>query len=66
MIAFLLKTLARGFAQLINATGAPRLMPAIVWAALVVLASEAAAQLPARDTSANAIINRHFFARQAS
>jgi hypothetical protein len=57
MIAFLLKTMARAFAQLITVTGAPRLMPAIVWAALVVSASEAAAQLPARDTSANAIIS---------
>src|SRR5262245_15951963 len=48
-------TVARGFAQLITVTGAPRLMRATVWAALIVSASEAAAQLPAGDTSANAI-----------
>jgi Rap1a immunity proteins len=55
MNAFLLETKARGFARLITVTGAPRLVRAIVWAALIVSASEAAAQLPAGDTSANAI-----------
>jgi hypothetical protein len=58
MNAFLIQTVAtvaRGFAQLITVTGAPRLMRATVWAALIVSASEAAAQLPPGDTSANAI-----------
>jgi hypothetical protein len=55
MNAFLIQTLARGFAQLITVIGAPRLMRATVWAALIVSASEAAAQLPPGDTSANAI-----------
>ena len=56
MNAFLtVATVARGFAQLITVTGAQRLMRATVWAALIVSASEAAAQLPHGDTSANAI-----------
>ena len=47
MNAFLKHTVARGFAQLrIAITGAPSLMRAAVWVALIVSASEAAAQLP--------------------
>jgi hypothetical protein len=49
MNAFPVQTIACVF-------GAPRLMRAVVWAALIVSASEAAAQLPAGDTSANAIL----------
>jgi Rap1a immunity proteins len=55
MKAFLIRTLARGFAQMITVIGAPRLMRVVIWAGLIVSASEAAAQLPAADTSANAI-----------
>ena len=51
-----IQTISCAFAQLITVTGAPRLMRVVVWAALVVSASEAAAQLPAGDTSANAIV----------
>jgi hypothetical protein len=56
MNAFPIQTIACVFAQLIIVTGAPRLMRAVVWAALIVSASEAAAQLPAGDTSANALL----------
>ena len=56
MKAFPIQTIACPFAQLIVITGAPRLMRVVIWAALIVSASEAAAQLPAGDTSANAII----------
>jgi Rap1a immunity proteins len=55
--AFLMQTITCAFAQLIAITGAPRLMGSIVWAALVMSASGAAAQLPAGDTSANAIFS---------
>ena len=55
MSAFARHTISYVFAQLIIVTCAPRLMRALVWAALIVSASEAAAELPARDTSANAI-----------
>jgi hypothetical protein len=56
MNAFLKHTVvARGFAQVIAITGAPSLMRAAVWVALIVSASEAAAQLPPPgETSANA------------
>ena len=56
MNAFLIQTMARSFAQMID-TAAPRLMRAIVCAALIVSVSEAAAQLRTRDTSANAIFH---------
>src|SRR5262245_66660776 len=56
MNAFPIKTIACAFAQLIIMTGAPRLMRVVIWAALILSASEAAAQLPAGDTSANAIL----------
>jgi hypothetical protein len=49
MNAFPIRTIACVF-------GAPRLMRAVVWAALIASAGEAAAQLPAGDTSANAIL----------
>jgi len=55
MNALLMQTVARTFALLITLTGAPRLVRALIWAALIVSASEAAAQLPTGDTSANAI-----------
>jgi Rap1a immunity proteins len=55
MNAFPIQTIACAFAQLITITGAPRLMRVVIWAALILSASEAAAQLPAGDTSANAI-----------
>ena len=55
MNVFPIQTIACSFAQLIIITGAPRLMRVVIWAALIVSASEAAAQLPAGDTSANAI-----------
>jgi Rap1a immunity proteins len=48
MNAFLIHTIARA----LGLTGAPGL---VMWAALIVSASEAAAQLPTGDTSANAI-----------
>jgi Ssp1 endopeptidase immunity protein Rap1a len=51
----LIQTIARAFALLITLTGPPRLVRAVIWAALIVSASEAAAQLPTGDTSANAI-----------
>ena len=51
MNAFLIQTMARSFAQMID-TAAPRLMRAIVCAALIVSVSEAAAQLRTRDTKA--------------
>lgn len=51
----LMQTIARAFALLISPVGAPRLVRAFMWAALIVSASEAAAQLPTGDTSANAI-----------
>ena len=57
MNAFLIQTMARSFAQMIIDTAAPRLMRAIVCAALIVSVSEAAAQLRTRDTSANAIFH---------
>ena len=57
MNAFLTQTMARSFAQMIIDTAAPRLMRAIVCAALIVSVSEAAAQLRTRDTSANAIFH---------
>ena len=44
MNAFLIHAVARGFAQLIAIAGAPSLMRAAVWVALIVSASEAAAQ----------------------
>jgi hypothetical protein len=55
MNALLMQTSARAFGLLITVTGAPRLVRAFTWAALTVSASEAAAQLPTGDTSANAI-----------
>jgi hypothetical protein len=55
MNAFPIQTIACSFAQLIIITGAPRLMRAVIRAALIVSASAAAAQQPAGDTSANAI-----------
>src|SRR5262245_49980475 len=55
MNACLIETMVRGFAQLIMVTAAPRLIRAIICAALITSTSEAAAQLPAGDTSANAI-----------
>jgi Rap1a immunity proteins len=56
MNAFL-QAIAGAFAELITVTGAPLLMRALVWAALIVSASEAAAQLPAGDIRANAIFS---------
>jgi Ssp1 endopeptidase immunity protein Rap1a len=53
MNAFPTQTIACAFAQLITVTG---LMRVVVCAALIVSASEATAQLPAGDTSANAIV----------
>src|SRR5262245_17285156 len=50
-----MQTIARAFALLTTLAGAPRLVRALIWAALIVSASEAAAQAPALDTSANAI-----------
>ena len=50
-----MQTSDRAFGLLITVTGAPRLVRAFIWAALIVSASEAAAQLPTGDTSANAI-----------
>jgi Rap1a immunity proteins len=55
MRAFLLHTIARAIALLITLTGAPRLVRAVIWAALIVSASEAGAQPLTQDTSANAI-----------
>ena len=55
MNALLMQTIARAFSLLITLTGAPRLVRAFIWAALVVSASEAAAQPPTGDTSVNAI-----------
>src|SRR6266511_3949067 len=57
MNAFLRHAVARAFVLLITLTGAPGLVRAVIviWAALIVSASEAAAQLPTGDTSANAI-----------
>jgi hypothetical protein len=53
MASFLMQTIARAFAQL--TTGALRqIVRAVVWAALIVSASEAAAQQPTDDLSANA------------
>lgn len=45
MNVFPIQTIVGAFAQLITVTGAPHLMRAIIWAALIVSASEAAAQL---------------------
>jgi hypothetical protein len=55
MKAFLMQTIARAFALVITLIGASRLVRVFIWAALIVSASEAAAQLPTGDTSANAI-----------
>jgi hypothetical protein len=55
MNTFLIHAIARAFALLITLTGAPRLVRAVLWAALIVSTSEAAAQLPTKDTSANSI-----------
>jgi hypothetical protein len=53
MASFLMQTIARAFAQL--TTGALRqIVRAVVWAALIVSANEAAAQQPTDDVSANA------------
>src|SRR5262245_21158939 len=55
MNAFLIRIIACAAALPITLTGAPRRARAVRWAALILSASEAAAQLPTGDTSANAI-----------
>ena len=55
MSTLLMQTSDRAFGLLITVSGAPRLVRAFIWAALIVSASEAAAQPPTGDTSVNAI-----------
>jgi Rap1a immunity proteins len=55
MNAFLAQGIARAVALRITLARAPRLVRAFISAALIVSASEAAAQLPSGDISANAI-----------
>jgi hypothetical protein len=55
MNAFLTQGIARAVALRITLARAPRLLRAFISAALIVSASEAAAQLPSGDISANAI-----------
>src|SRR5262245_4073835 len=55
MHAFLIQTMARACAQMITGIASLRPMRAIVCAALMVSASEASAQPPAGDTSANTV-----------
>jgi len=55
MNAFLTQSIARAVAPRITLARAPRLARAFILAALIVSASEAAAQLPAGGVSANAI-----------
>src|SRR5262245_33635364 len=55
MNAFLIQAIARAVALRISLTGAPRQVRAVIWAALILSASEAAAQQPTGDTTANGI-----------
>jgi hypothetical protein len=56
MTAVLIQTIARAFVRLITLISARcQIVRAVVWAALIVSASEATAQQPTEDTSANAV-----------
>jgi Rap1a immunity proteins len=55
MTAFVTQSVARAFAQLVNFTGGGRQVQAVVCAALIVSATEAIAQSPNGDLSADSI-----------